>query len=231
MPVELEAVVMRCTYCGAEQPVPDLVERQRLLLERQREVRLAEERRANEAREQRREAEAARDKKQNRRSRRWTWLFSLIPMLIAPTIIAITVFDAPARLGFGASGSDRLEQIQAQLQTTGCIVVSAIDSEYASGDVSKLFHVDAAQCIRAIAAGGSGHRSLALRLFGSTGTEVAKASDTTDPQLAYCAPAADMLRLEIVVGPASKGRLSHMILACPIAEDAPPPKPKPKPKR
>ena len=235
MPVELEALVMRCSYCGVEQPVPDLDARRRLLLEHQRETRLRDERLANEAREDRREAKEATEKenerKEARRGRWGTWLFSMLMMLLAPTIIAITVFDAPARLGFGGSGSDRLEQMRDQLVSNGCTMMKPIDSEYTSSDVSTLIRVEP-QCIRIVAAGGSGHSSLSLKLFASTGKEVAHAGDAFDPQLSYCAAAADAMRYEIRVGPASKGRLSHMVLTCPEPKKPEPkPKPEPEPKR
>ncbi len=228
MPVALDQLVMRCAYCGVEQPVPDLVDRQRLLLEQQREQRIAkqaeDDRLEQAAREARQEAKADRerdsDRRDARRSRRGTWIFSTLMMLIAPTIIAITVFDLPARLGYGASGSDRLELMKTQLIGNGCTVVSPIDSEYATGTVTKLVHVEA-QCVCVIAAGGSGHSSLSLKLFGGNGKELAHAGDTTDPQLAYCAPAPDTLRYEIATGPASKGRLSHMVLACPAPANEP----------
>lgn len=209
---------MRCPYCNATQAVPDLAERQRLLLEQQREARLAEEQRAREAREQRREAREERDrheeKKEARRGRWGARLMTLFAMLLAPTIIAITVLDLPARLGYGDSGSGRLAQQRTMLANQGCAPLGGIGEQYATGSVSKLVPVAEKQCIRIFAAGGDGHRSLSLRLFDAGGKEVAKAGDTTDPQLQYCAKAAGTLRYEVGVGPASKGRLSHMVLTC-----------------
>ena len=232
VPDALDALVMHCQYCGVNQPVPDAESRRRLLLEEQREARLHAAREAELARENRREVREEqhreRDRKEAKRGRWVTWLATLIPLLVAPTIIAVTVFDAPARLGFGASGSDRLEQMQTQLTSTGCTVVSAIGSEYASSNVSKLVKVDP-QCIRVFAAGGGGHNTLSLRLFSSGGKEVAHAKDTTDPQLTYCATAADTMRYEIKIGVASKGRLSHMVLACPDPANKPPVETPPKP--
>ena len=200
--------------------VPDLETRRRLLLEEQREARLAEQARAQEAREARREAREERERRaEQREARRGRWgmrLLTVCSILLAPTIIAITVFDLPARLGFGASGSDRLGQIKQQLERDGCTVIRGISSEYASSNVSKLFPVQAAQCIRVFAAGGDGHGSLARRRFGPDGKQVARSGDdTTDPQLRYCAVEPATLRYEIKIGPASKGRLSSMALACP----------------
>jgi DNA-directed RNA polymerase subunit M/transcription elongation factor TFIIS len=219
MPAELEATTMRCGHCGATQAVPDLEARRRLLLEQQREQRLAEQARAEAEREARREAKEAlahREEKKERRRARWGLrLTSLFAMLIAPVVIAITVFDLPARLGFGDAGAGRLAQVRDQLAGAGCQPVGGIREQYATGSVSKLVSVTAGQCVRVLAAGGDGHRSLSLRLFDGEGKEVARAGDTTDPQLSYCAAAAGTLRYEVGVGPASKGRLSHLVLTCP----------------
>ncbi len=221
VPAALDATSMTCPYCHRVQAVPDLETRRRLLIEEQREARLAEQARAEAAREARREEREEREREAERKeARRGRWgmrLLTLFSILLAPTIIAITVFDLPARLGFGASGSDRLGTIKQQLvERTGCTVVRDISSEYASSNVSRLFPVQAAQCVRIFAAGGDGHSSLQLRLFGPDGKQVAKSGDvTTDPQLRHCAVQPATLRYEIVIGPASKGRLSSMVLACP----------------
>ncbi len=74
--------------------------------------------------------------------------------------------------------------------------------------------------MRVVAAGGNGHPSLELRLFSADGKELAHSTSTTDPQLSYCAKASETVRYEIVVGPASKGRLSHLVLACPAGPGA-----------
>ncbi len=223
VPPELEATTLRCPYCGATQAVPDLEARRRLLLEHQREARLAEQARVAEAREQRREAREARERRADRReARRGRWgmrLVTLVAVLAAPTIIAVTVFDLPARLGFGASGADRLAQLQQQHAAAGCAALGAIHEQYATGSVSRLIAVEPG-CVRVLAAGGDGHRGLSLRLFDGAGAEVARAAGTTDPQLVHCVAAATTLRYEIGVGPASRGRLSHLALACP-AEAAP----------
>ena len=231
VPTDLAAVAMRCEYCGREQPVPDLAARRHALVAEQREARLLEERRTEVAARERREAAEAREKEGDRkeaRGHRWrTGLISMFAVLIAPTVIAITVFDLPARLGIGKSGSDRLEQMQAQLAGTGCTVLEPLESEFADSNVSRLIAVDH-QCLRVLAAGGSGHSSLSLRLFAADGTELGHADDTTDPQLSYCSSAKQTPRYEIQVGPASKGRLSHLTMSCPDKRDAPP---TPKPKR
>lgn len=219
VPAELEATTMRCPYCNATQAVPDLEARRRLLLEHQREARLAEQARAEAEREVRREArEEAQRKEDKQEARRGRWgmrLMSLFAILLAPTIIAVTVFDLPARLGFGESGAGRLTQLRAQLAASGCQPLGGIAEQYATGSVSRLMPVADQQCVRVFAAGGDGHRSLSLTLYDATGKEVARAGDTTDPQLEYCARGAGTLRYEVAVGPASKGRLSHMVLNCP----------------
>jgi hypothetical protein len=218
LPAELEVTTMQCPYCHATQAVPDLEARRRLLLEHQREERLAAQQRAQEAREARREAREERerheDKQEARRGRWGMRLTSLFAILLAPTIIAITVFDLPARLGYGDSGSGRLAQQRTLLGGQGCAPLGGIGEQYASGNVSKLIPVAEKQCIRVFAAGGEGHRSLSLRLFDADGKELARAGDTTDPQLRYCAKAPGTVRYEVGVGPASKGRLSHMVLTC-----------------
>jgi hypothetical protein len=219
VPAELEATTMTCPYCHRNQAVPDLETRRRLLLDQQREERLAEQARAAEAREARREAREERErheeKKEARRGRWGMRLVTIVSVLLAPTIIAITVFDLPARLGFGESGSGRLATLKQQLESTGCTTLRGISSQYASSNVSTLVPVQA-QCIRVFAAGGDGHSSLELRLFGADGKQIADSGgSTTDPQLTYCAKKPATLRYEIEIGPASKGRLSHMVLACP----------------
>ncbi|HUQ04526.1 MAG TPA: hypothetical protein VM261_18625 [Kofleriaceae bacterium] len=218
LPEDLEATTMTCPYCHASQPVPDLQTRQQMLLAHKREERIAEQQRAQEARESRREAREERerheDKQEARRGRWGMRLTSLFAMLLAPTIIAVVVFDAPARLGFGDSGSGRLAQQRTLLAGQGCAPVGGISEQYATGNVSKLIPVAERQCIRVFAAGGDGHRSLSLRLFDADGKELTKAGDTTDPQLRYCAKAPTTVRYEVGVGPASKGRLSHMVLTC-----------------
>jgi hypothetical protein len=221
------ALTMRCPYCGLEQQAPDADARHRRMLEEQREARLRAEAEANAEAERRRQdredRQEEREEREKRRERRWrpvTWLLSLIPLLIATVIIAITVFDAPARLGFGASGKDRLEQIQQQLTGTGCTTLQAPEAEYASSNVSKLVGVAEQQCIRVFAAGGGGHNSLGLKLFDPEGKELAHAAQTPgatsmDPQVQYCSPRGGTLRYQIEVGVVAKGRLSHMVLACP----------------
>jgi hypothetical protein len=104
-----------------------------------------------------------------------------------------------------------------QLEGTGCTTLRGISSAYASSNVSKIVAVQA-QCIRVFAAGGDGHGSLSLRLFGPDGKELAKAGNTTDPQLTYCSKTPASLRYEVGVSPAAKGRLSHMVLACPAEQ-------------
>lgn len=224
VPPELEATTMRCPYCGASQAVPELEARRRLLLEHQREARLAEQARAAEERERRREAREQHERHEDRRlARRGRWgmrLMTLVAVLAAPSIIAVTVFDLPARLGFGASGADRLTVVRQQLEASGCVPLGPIASSYATGHVSRLVTVDAT-CVRVFAAGGEGHRSLSLRLFDGGGQEVARAGDTTDPQLVHCAKVAGTLRYEVGVSPAAKGRLSHMAMTCPAKVLAP----------
>ncbi|HEU0036974.1 MAG TPA: hypothetical protein VFQ53_40465 [Kofleriaceae bacterium] len=233
VPGDVHVLAMRCTYCGLEQPVPDVEARRQFLLEQQREARLDAERRERAEQAEREAAERHEERKQARRGRWVAWLGTLVGVLVGPTIIAITVFDLPARLGFGASGKDRLELIERQLATGGCTPVIAPDSQYANSNVTKLFPIAAGQCARVFAAGGDGHSTLGLKLFGPDGAQLVDGADnTSDPQLQYCATAAATLRFEIKIGVASKGRLSYMVLACPpptpdapAAEPEPPAKP------
>ena len=226
----LDALTITCGYCGLAQPVPDLTERQRVLAERKRlELEQERERRLraeHEARdrlereklehEREKDREEKRDKKRERRNK---WLFApftLIPLLVGPAILAVTVFDAPARLGCGATGGDRLEQIATQLAKQGCTVLRPIDSEYASDPVSKLVDVRDGQCIRVIAAGGSGHATLSIALFAPWSVPpIAKVSDSREPQLVHCATTTDPLRFVVTPGAAAKGQLSHVVLTCP----------------
>jgi hypothetical protein len=213
LPEDLAATRMRCPYCATEQPVPDLEVRRRALADAKR-AESEERRRADEREErdrERRDREA--DRREHRRGQWSTRLISLFAMLLAPAIISVTVFDLPARLGFGSSGAERIEQMIAQLGRAGCTVMVPQTSVYANGNVSKLITVEQ-DCVRVLAAGGDGHRSLSLRLFSETGKELAKSSDTTDPQLNYCPRAPGLLRYEIGISPASKGRLTHAVLSC-----------------
>lgn len=225
-PSDPRALTTKCQYCGLEQPVPDADERRKHLIAEQREVaRLADirQREQEHAWDKERDALERKAKRADRRSERrgrwFTVVIGLISALIAPVIIAITVFDAPARLGFGASGKERLEQIQTQL--TSCTTIHPPEAEYASGPVSKLIGMAEGDCIRVFAAGGNGHSRLGVHLFGGTNTELAKQAETPDPQLLYCSKIAQTVRFQIDVGTASKGRLSHMVLKCP-----PPPPPR-----
>ncbi|MEZ4365547.1 MAG: hypothetical protein R2939_04565 [Kofleriaceae bacterium] len=221
-PVALEATTMVCPYCGHEHVVPDLIERQQALIEREREARLREQAAAAEAREARREAREAEERRARRREgRRSTWLgifITLVAVLTAPTIIAIVMFDLPARLGFGPSGADRLRPLAAQLEATGCTIARPIAETYATSTVSVLLPVEPG-CVRILAAGAGDHRSLSLRLLDADGSSLAKARDSIDPQLSYCPRTAATLRYEIGVGKRAKGRLSHLVLRCPAKRD------------
>jgi DNA-directed RNA polymerase subunit M/transcription elongation factor TFIIS len=224
-PDDLTAIAISCGYCGHTQPIANLAERQRLALEQQREKRIVYEAQESDARQAAQRAQQAADRKiadkESKRSQRGTMIITMFTMLIAPVIISITVFDLPARLGFGDSGADRLELISAQMKQTGCSVIAPLQSQYTKSNVSRLFAVEN-QCVRAMAAGGGDHSTLGLRLYTADGKEVAKADDTTDPQVTYCAKNSATLRLEVRVGPASNGRLSHLVLACPAESAAPP---------
>src|SRR5690242_12985386 len=84
VPAALDALTMRCTYCGLEQPVPDADARRRMLLDEQREARLraeaearAEEARREQDREDREEAREQEEKKRERRWRPLNWLLGL----------------------------------------------------------------------------------------------------------------------------------------------------------
>ena len=217
LPEDLSATRMRCPYCGAGAPLPDLEVRRRALAD-QRRAELEERREADEReeREHQRREQAVERREQRREQRRGRWstrLFSLFAVLLAPVIISVTVFDLPARLGFGSSGAERIEQMVTQLSRAGCTVMVPQTSLYASGNLSQLITIEQG-CVRVLAAGGDGHRSLSLRLFSEAGKELAKSGDTTDPQIHYCPRAPGLLRYEIGIAPASKGRLTHAVLGC-----------------
>lgn len=224
VPDDADVTSARCPYCGTVTEVTDAEARRRHRLERERDARAWALAQAEQARADRQEAREDEDRRVERRERRrgrwWARLTTIVAMLAAPTIIAITVFDLPARLGFGASGADRLRQVTAQLTSTGCTVARPIRSTYATSTVSVLFDAPAG-CLRVLAAGAGSHRSLRLRLFGPDGGELATSDDSADPQLSYCGAAPSALRYEVVVGVAAKGRLSHTVLTCPT----PPPPP------
>lgn len=235
-PADPTVLSMRCPYCGAAVAVPDVEARRRHQLERDREARLHAQHHAAVAREERREAREAEDRREERRERRrgrWGMgLVSLFAILLAPTIIAVTVFDLPARLGFGADGSDRLAQIATQLRGTGCTTLRPIDSTYATGTVSQLVTIDPATaptCLHVLAAGAGDHRTLSLRLFAPDGKPLEKSGDTLDPQLTHCTPTGGTFRYEIAPGPAGKGRLSHTVLTCPADRPKPNDQPADKP--
>lgn len=217
---------MQCQYCGAVQPVPDLEARQRALFERQRAEAHAQQRAleaAHRAEEARRAARREREEHAERKSSvRWGRLTMIFSMLLAPAIISVTMFDLPARLGFGGDGSDRIAIVAAQLTERGCQVVAPQASLYASSTVIKLVKLPRGSCLRVLAAGGPGHDSLKLRIFDLDGKEVAKSDDSSDPQAKFCPPAAGTLRYEVVPGLLDKGRLTHLALACPSAPPPPP---------
>jgi hypothetical protein len=224
VPDELSARTMKCQYCGAVQAVPDLAAREHSLMQRRHAELAEQQQRADVARHQ---AQLARDaqrdvleRKERRSGVRWGRVVTLFSMLLAPTIIAITVFDLPARLGFGAAGADRLKIVATQLSERGCTVLVQPASLYSGGTVSRLVTVESSgqlTCLRALAAGGPDHTSLTVRIFDLDGKQVAKSESSSDPQAEYCAPAAGSLRYEVVPGVAAKGRLTHMALSCPSA--------------
>lgn len=233
IPTGFTAVTVRCPYCQHEQPIANVELRQQLkaedtrarLAHEQRQQELEQRKKEHDWKKERAEREDKAKRSERRRARFGGWiggLGTLLVVLIGPAIVAVTVFDLPARLGYGASGSDRLEQMQTQLAGLGCKVAHPIEAEYVSSTVSELIGVSEGQCIRAFAAGGPDHHRLALKLFAADSTEVAHTAAGEDPQLQYCSATAQTLRLQIDVG-SSKGRLSHMVLTCP----PPPPKPKP----
>lgn len=233
IPEALTARTMKCGYCGAVLTVPDLAQREAAMLEQrrlelhERELMLAAQHRQHQAA---REAARDRDERKERRSSvRWGRLTAVSSMLLAPAIVSVTVFDLPARLGFGDAGAERLSQVAAQLVARGCTPVGAAESSYATGAVSRLVVAPSAgqpPCLRVLAAGGPGHRSLRVRLFDLDGKELAASGDQADPQLEECERADAALRYEVVPGVAAKGRLTHQALRCP----APPPK-QPEPPR
>lgn len=222
IPDELEARTMQCAYCGAVQAVPDLQARERALIERQRHEQLAYQleqeahfREQEAMREAYREAE---ERKQQRSGVRWGRVTTLFSMLLAPVIISITVFDLPARLGFGEDGSDRAALIATQLGEGGCKPLVPSTSTYTKSTVTRLVKLESG-CLRVLAAGGPDHDDLTIRIFDVEGKEVAKSTASRDPQLKVCTPGS--LRYEVVPGMMDKGRLTHLALACPADKAAP----------
>src|SRR5689334_19119781 len=110
---------MRCTYCGATSPVPDLAQRRAELERRDRAKRDAERQEDERLEREDKRREREEQLREGRRTRRGAIVMSIFATLTAPVIVSITVFDLPARLGFGASGADRLEQMKAQLAASG----------------------------------------------------------------------------------------------------------------
>lgn len=230
---------MKCGYCGAVLTVPDLAQREAAMLEQrrlalhERELEQAARERAQQA--QRQAVREHHERKERRSSVRWGRVTTLLGMLLAPAIVSVTVFDLPARLGFGEAGADRLGQVAAQLAARGCTAVAAAESEYATGAVSRLVAAPAAgqpTCLRVLAAGGPGHRALRVRLFDLDGKELGTSGEQADPQLEECKRAAEAVRYEVVPGVAAKGRLTHQALRCPPPrEPAEPAKPAEPPSR
>lgn len=227
VPDSLQARTMKCSYCGAVVSVPDLAEREAAMLERRR-LEVYERDLAIAAAHRRDEAarEAARDHrehKERRSSTRWGRVFTLTSMLLAPVIVSITVFDLPARLGFGDAGQDRLKIVAAQLAERGCHVVVPAASLYATGTVSQLVPPAAAGqagCLRVLAAGGPSHTALTVRLFDLDSKAITKSESSSDPQAETCVSQEGSLRYEVVLGVAAKGRLTHMAVRCPQAPAA-----------
>ena len=204
---------MQCQYCGAGQPVPDLLAREHALLQRNVVEQDYREREQNSVRDQQDRREAAVERK---RSIRWGRVTGIFAMLLAPTIIAITVYDLPARLGYGDAGADRVSMIAEQLKGRGCTVAVGATSLYATGAVSKLLPAPKG-CLRVLAAGGPNQHSLTIRIFDRDSKEVVKSDSSADPQLEYCITGESTVRYEVVPGMLDKGRLTHMALTCPAA--------------
>ena len=212
---------MQCAYCGAVQAVPDLQARERALIERQRQEQVAYQleqeayhRHEEAMREAAREAE---DRKERKRGVRWGMVTTVFSMLLAPVIISVTIFDLPARLGFGEDGSDRIALIATQLGEGGCKELVPSTSAYTKSTVTRLVKLEGG-CLRVLAAGGPDHDDLTVRIFDVEGKEVAKSTASRDPQLKYCSSAPASLRYEVVSGMMDKGRLTHLALACPAAK-------------
>jgi hypothetical protein len=234
VPADLATRTMQCSYCGAVQAVPDLAAREQALLQHRR-AELEEQRHRDEQARLReasiREAQReALERKERRSSIRWGRVTMLFSMLLAPVIISITVFDLPARLGFGDAGADRLALVATQLRERGCSELAPPSSLYAAGTVSRLVTL-ADGCLRVIAAGGPSHTGLTLRVFDLDGNELAKSQSSSDPQAEVCPAKSGSLRYEIVLGPAAKGRLTHQALRCPPPPAAPAPAVPGKPRR
>lgn len=215
---------MQCQYCGAVQGVPDLAARERALWERQRHEAAQQQRQyeaQHRAEEARRQAIRDREERAERKSSvRWGRLTMIFSMLLAPAIISVTVFDLPARLGFGDDGSERLGVIVQQFASRGCKMIAPQVSTYTKSTETRLVQVEAGSCLRVMAAGGGDHDSLTLKVFDLDGRAVAKSVESRDPQVKHCATGAASLRYEVVPGVLDKGRLSHVALACPTEPPA-----------
>lgn len=216
---------MKCQYCGAVQPVPDLAARQQALLQQRQAELAAQQRQAEEAREARREVSQQQESAERRRGVRWGRVTTLAAMLVTPAILSVTVFDVPARLGFGGAGADRLALIAAQLVERGCRIAVPASSQYVAATVTQLVRVETG-CVRAIAAGGPHQGALTVRIFDRDGAKVATSESSSDPQIEYCPTGPGSLRYEVVPGLLDKGRLTHSALICPArAPDAASPRP------
>jgi hypothetical protein len=245
IPEALEARTMQCHYCGAIQGVPDLAARERALAERQRaeaHARHVEQEARHREQEAQRQARREAEERQERRSGvRWGRVTTIFSMLLAPAIIGVTVFDLPARLGFGPDGKDRLAIVATQLAERGCTPLAPVAAQYTSTTITGLVKPEG-RCLRVVAAGGPDQDSLKVRIFDLDGEEVAASKESSDPQAEHCPPTSGSLRYEVVPGMMDKGRLSHLAVACPpppaqrsggkdAAEAAPAVEPKKKPRR
>jgi hypothetical protein len=219
VPEDLEARTMQCQYCGAVQAVPDQAARERALWERKRHeayMYQAEQEAWHREQEAMREAHREHEDRKERKSGiRWGRVTTIFSMLLAPAIISVTVFDLPARLGFGGDGSDRLNLVVQQLESRGCKAVAKPASLYTKSAVTTLAPLESG-CLRVIAAGGPDQDSLKVKIFDLDGKEVAVSPESSDPQLEHCPKqAGGSLRYEVLPGMMDKGRLTHVALACP----------------
>lgn len=219
VPEELEARTMQCQYCGAVQGVPDAAARERALWERQRhEAHMYQVEQQAWHREQQAMREAHReheDRKERRAGIRWGRVTTIFSMLLAPAIISVTIFDLPARLGFGGDGSDRTKLIVQQLESRGCKVVVQPESLYTKSAVTTLAPLESG-CLRVLAAGGPDQDSLKIKIFNLDGKEIAVSPESRDPQLEHCPKdPAGSWRYEVIPGMMDKGRLTHVAVSCP----------------
>jgi hypothetical protein len=223
LPADIAVLRMTCTYCGAEAPVPDLERRQQLLAERAAEERRAD-RHAREMRdredERHRRAEEQKERKQEAKRERTFWTLHRLwiagAVLVGPAIVGSQFYDLRGRY-LGTTGQDRVDLVRSQRETAGCRTVVPSTVRYSNDEtIVGMTTPESDRCVEVLAAGGTGHRQLELRLFDPDGRQVAHFEHGgTDGRVQYCGHATGPYRYEIDPGLNDKGRLTYAVLTCP----------------